>query len=89
MRIPLVVVDAILLLVLLEAAALAAWRTRTGRGPSVAHAWSFLGAGAALLLALRAALAGWPAWTALLALAVAGVAHAAHLALDARATRGP
>lgn len=78
------VVDAILLLVVLEAAVLVAWRMRTGRGPAVGHVLTFLGAGGALLLALRAVLAGWPLGVALLALALAGLAHAAHLALDSR-----
>ena len=80
----LTVVDAILLLVALEGAVLVAWRARTGRGPALAQLASFLGAGAALLVALRAALAGWPLWVSLLALAAAGAAHAAHLALDSR-----
>ncbi|HZF66863.1 MAG TPA: hypothetical protein VEZ47_02375 [Gemmatirosa sp.] len=80
----LTVVDAILLLVVLEGGALALWRRRTGRGPAIAQVVSFLGAGGALLVALRAALAGWPLWVALVALGAAGAAHAAHLALDSR-----
>ena len=80
-----VVVDAILALVVAEAVALVAWRARRARGPTVAQTLSFLGAGAALLVAVRAALSGWPAWAALAALLVGGLAHAAHVVLDARA----
>lgn len=80
-------VDAILVLVALEGVGLAWWRLRRGRGPSVAQTVSFLSAGAALLLAVRGALAAWPPWTVLAALAVAGLAHAAHVALDGAAPR--
>ncbi len=78
------IVDAILLLVALETVALIAVRVRRDRGPTVAQTVTFLGAGAALLVALRAALADWHPAVALGALLVAGVAHAAHVALDAR-----
>ncbi len=68
------IVDAILLLTLLEAVFLLLWRRRTGRGPAPADLGN-LAAGGCLLLALRAALAqaAWP----LLALALLGalIAH--------------
>lgn len=80
------IVDAILLLVVVELAVLTAIRRLTGRGVSTTALLPNLLAGAALLLALRAALTGaaWP-WTAAW-LAVAGLAHAADLAVrwDAR-----
>jgi hypothetical protein len=50
------VVDGVLLLVLVEAIGLALWHRLTGRGPRPAQVAANLGAGAALLLALRAAL---------------------------------
>lgn len=78
------VVDAILALVALEAVVLVALRQVGRRVPTVGQTVTFLGAGAALLVAVRAALAGWPTWVALGALAVAGVAHALHVTLDAR-----
>jgi hypothetical protein len=77
-------VDAILALVAVEALALLWWRRARGRGPPVVQSLAFLGSGAALLLALRAALGGWPAWVALGALLLAGVAHVVHLGLDGR-----
>jgi hypothetical protein len=63
-------VDAILLLVLLEAGALAVYHRLTGRGPAAALVLPALLAGAALLLALRLALAdAAPLWLALSLLA--------------------
>lgn len=55
------IVDAILLLTLLEGAALVAWHRRTGGGPVPADVLGNLAAGFCLLLALRATLAhaGW------------------------------
>ena len=82
-------VDAILALVALEAIALVWLRGRRGCGPTVLQSLTFLGAGAALLLALRAELAGWPTWAPLAALSVAGLAHVAHLIADARRRGGP
>ncbi|MDQ6925622.1 MAG: hypothetical protein M3154_05225, partial [Candidatus Eremiobacteraeota bacterium] len=55
-------------------------RRRANGAPGLAFALSFAGAGAGLLLALRAVLAGWPAWTALVGLAVAGAANVWHVA---------
>ncbi len=77
-----VLVDAILALVVLEGVVLVALRRAGRRVPSVAQTVTFLGAGAALLLAVRAVLAGWPTVVALAALALAGLSHAAHVALD-------
>ena len=56
------IVDAILVLVALEALALLALRWRTGRGPAPVALLCNLASGAALMLAVRAALiaAGWP-----------------------------
>lgn len=50
------IIDVILALVALEALALLAWRVRRGRGPSVAMLLSNLASGAALMVAVRAAL---------------------------------
>ena len=82
-------VDAILALVAVEAIALVWLRRRRGRGPTALQSLTFLGSGAALLLALRAVLAGWPTWAPLGALAVAGLAHVAHLTADGRRRSGP
>lgn len=73
------VADALLLLIAAEAAALLLlWRLRR-RGLPPAELLAVLGAGGALVLALRAALTGgaWPLLA--LALAAAGVAHLADL----------
>ena len=78
-------VDAVLLLLGGETLWLV-WRGRRGgdRAPGVGFALSFAGAGAGLLLALRAVLAGWPAWVVLAGLGVAGVANAWHVAEELR-----
>lgn len=57
------IVDAILVLVALEALLLLALRIRLGRGPSTGALLANLTAGAALMLGLRTALTGgaWPA----------------------------
>lgn len=69
------VVDAIIVLVLVEAAALLAYWKLTGRGLRAGALLPNLAAGFFLLLALRAAVHGalWP-WLPLL-LACAGLAH--------------
>lgn len=73
------VVDLILVLMVLEALALWAWRRRTGEGPPPAALLVTLGAGACLLLALRAALAG-SGWEVVgIWLAVGLAAHLADL----------
>jgi hypothetical protein len=82
-------VDAILALVAVEAVALVWLRRARGRGPTTIQTLSFLGSGAALLLALRGALSGWPVWLELAMLLAAGVAHIVHLLLDARARAEP
>ncbi len=74
-------VDAILLLMLAEAVGLTILRQRYGRGPATLPLLCFLVAGAALMLALRAALTG-AAWTSVAGwLVLAFVAHGADLAL--------
>jgi hypothetical protein len=60
------IIDLILVLVVLEAAALAIWHGRTGRGIALGAMAANLCSGAALLLAVRAALVG--AWWGLVAL---------------------
>ena len=87
------VVDLILLLVALEVLALLGWRVLRGGGIAPADFVFNLLAGAGLLLALRAALAGaGPAWIGT-ALALALFMHAADLwrrwqwSRDARAAR--
>ncbi|MGZ8260907.1 MAG: hypothetical protein ACXWUL_10205 [Caldimonas sp.] len=66
------IVDAILALVIVEAALLLILRRRLGHGPSFVAIVGNLGAGLFLLLALRAALVGseWPWMAASLALAL-------------------
>jgi len=73
-------VELVLALVALEAAALLFYRFRTGRGPEPLGLVFNLAAGAALMLALRAALqeAGWTQVAAFLVLAL--IAHIADLA---------
>lgn len=79
------VVDLILALIAAEAAALAVYRQRTRRGPALPDLAANLMAGACLLLALRAALAGagWEVSAAWL-----GAALLAHVADLARRWRG-
>lgn len=78
------VIDAILVLVALEAVALLAWRARTGRGPAPRPLLCNLASGAALMLAVRASLTGaaWPVVAACLLGALG--AHAGELALRIR-----
>lgn len=72
--------DAILLLVAIEALALILWSRRVRGTWPIALLFN-LGSGAALMLALRAALTGaaWPAIAG--GLAVSGLAHGAEMAL--------
>lgn len=81
--------DAILVAVLLEAAALRWWFARTGRGPAPRQWLPTLCAGACLMGALRAALAeAHPAWI-VASLLGAGVAHALDLARRWPPSGGP
>ena len=81
------IVDLILAAVAVEALLLAGLRYRLGAGPPLAGLLANLAAGAALMLALRAALTG-SAWPVVAAFMLAGlVAHGADLALRFR--RGP
>ncbi len=74
------IIDWILLLIVLEAAALGAWHRRSGRGIALREVLGTLASGAALMLALRAALSG-QSWTMVaLWLSLALVAHLADLA---------
>jgi len=68
-------VDAILLLLGVEAVALALWHRRTGRGPAPRRLLPNLLAGAFLLAALRTALSDGPETLLLLWLAAALLAH--------------
>lgn len=74
-------VDWILLLVALEAAGALVLRRFWRRGPPPAGFLCNLLAGAALLVALRCALAGDSSWAIAASLAMAFVAHLADLAL--------
>ena len=60
------IIDAILLMVWLEAALIWHWRRRLGHGPTLVSLLPVLASGFLLLLAVRAALTGapWP-WVAL------------------------
>ncbi len=75
------VIDAILLLMMIEGAALCWLRARTGRGLSMGSVATLLASGAALMLALRAALtgAGWE--TVSLFLVVGLMAHLVDVAV--------
>ncbi|KQP99856.1 conserved protein of unknown function; putative membrane protein [Methylorubrum extorquens] len=75
------IVDAILVLVVLEALVLLGMRARWGRGPAPGALLSNLASGAALMLALRAALTGtaWPGIAVWLAAALA--AHLAEMVI--------
>ena len=83
------IVDAILVLVAVEAVALLLWRRRTGRGPAPVPLLCNLASGAALMLAVRAALtdAAWPVIAACLLGSL--VAHACELGLRLRGSPEP
>lgn len=78
---PVALVDAVILLTLLEAAALAAYRHRTGAGVAVRDFIVNLASGLCLMLALRGALAGAGGMVIAAWLLAAGLLHAADLAL--------
>lgn len=70
--------DLALALIAIEALALGVMR-RPGGGRWIAVVWPFLASGAALILALRAALVDAPWWCVAAALAASGVFHAVDL----------
>lgn len=73
-------VDAILLLMVLEGIALVAYARTTGRGIAPAAVVANLTSGAALLVALRAAMSGWGSLAVAACLMVSFAAHVADLA---------
>ncbi len=73
------IIDAILALMVLEAAAIAVWHRASGRPPRLGDVAGTLVSGAALLLAVRAALTGAPWPVIALALLGALIAHATDL----------
>jgi hypothetical protein len=75
------IVDAIVALMVLELIVLIIVRNSTGRGLATGTLIASLGAGAALMLALRAALVGHPWQSVALWLIVAGGAHLLDLKL--------
>jgi len=81
------VIDAILALMALEAIGLAALRRWKAVGPPFAQIVVFLTSGAALMLALKAALLDAPWTTIALCLCVAFIAHGVDLALRWRPAR--
>lgn len=82
------VADLVLLCLALEAAGLAAWRWRTGRGLGMAAVATLILPGVMLALALRAALVdAWWGWVGL-SLAGALIAHVADLHQRLRALPG-
>lgn len=74
------IVDAIIVLVVIEGLILVAYRARTGGGLPVVGTLANLSSGAALLLALRAALSDASFTPVLALLSVALIAHAVDLA---------
>ncbi|WP_375463685.1 hypothetical protein [uncultured Methylobacterium sp.] len=78
------IIDAILVLVALEAVALLVLRRRAGRGPAPAKMLCNLASGASLMLAVRAGLVGadWP--VVALCLMAALAAHLGELSLRLR-----
>ena len=74
------IVDAIIALVVVEGIVLGVWRALTGGGLPVAETLANLSSGAALLLALRMAIAGGLSASVLAFLSVALIAHVADLA---------
>jgi hypothetical protein len=83
------VVDGILLLMLIELIALTWWGRISGRGTSMIELGASLGAGAALLLALRCALLGEP-WQRIAPWLIAAlVAHLIDAACRCKVQRFP
>ena len=73
------IVDAILVLMILEGFGLIAYQRVTGRGIEPACVIANLIAGGALMVALRAMLAGWGLPVIGLCMAISGAAHVADL----------
>lgn len=79
------IIDLILILVAVEACALLAWRLRRGRGPSPVLLLCNLASGAALMLAVRAALTD-AHWTSVAGCLVGALlAHLIEMALTLKA----
>jgi hypothetical protein len=74
------IVDVILAFVVIEGLLLIVWRARIGAGPPVAGTLANLSSGAALLLALRAALSDASSMSVMACLSAALIAHVADLA---------
>jgi hypothetical protein len=72
----LLLIDLVLALTALEAAALVGWHRRTGGGVAPMEVLPNLASGLCLMLALRSALAGWPWPFTLGGLAASGALHA-------------
>lgn len=83
------IVDAIVALVAVESIFLIAWRWRTGGGLPISGTIANLSSGAALLLALRAALTGASTPAILAWLSIALVAHLADLVSRWQAAPSP
>jgi hypothetical protein len=73
------IADVVLAVLVVEALALIVRHRRTGRGPAPAAVLANAAAGAALVLALKASLAGWGVPAVALFLALGGLAHGADL----------
>ncbi|ABC21434.1 hypothetical protein F11_03230 [Rhodospirillum rubrum F11] len=75
------VIDAILVLMILEVVALVFWHRLTGRGIAPRQLLGVIAAGAALMIALRSALTGAPWTETALWLSLGLIAHLGDLAL--------
>lgn len=82
------IVDAILVLVAVEAVGLLAWRRYTGRGPAPFPLLCNLASGASLMLAVRAALTGADWLVVAECLLLSLVAHVTEVGMRLRETRG-
>jgi hypothetical protein len=69
-------VDAVIVFMVAETAALVLWHRLKGRGLPLDQLLPMMAAGGFILLALRFALAGASAWVVVACLAGSGVAHA-------------
>lgn len=80
-------IDLILALIALEGIALSVWLARRGAGALIGPVICFLLSGAALMVALRGAVAGWGMLLIQAALLASLILHLACLALGWRAWR--